>query len=261
MTDSDTGERVTPVLDFPSRRGLAVHADRVDYGPGGFSRVHRHPAGAYVYVIDGSVVFGPLLDLLFIVGAGPRRPPPGRGGELVKALAKELGTGPPPMHPAGLAATFRDRSDAGELLHFTGLPITLAVGAEGGQQAGRQDRAGAGEAGEDLPVRVLGEGLGDLGFVLLDGLEDLLRRVVREELAGVGTHDEWFDSSAAAGPMSRGSIQAIPYSAINPRRAKAVPKRALAEANRMSQYREMIKPSPTAGPLTAPITGLRSDGK
>jgi quercetin dioxygenase-like cupin family protein len=58
MPDSDTGERVTSVLDFPSRDGLAVHAVRVDYAPGGFSRVHRHPAGAYVYVIDGSVMFG-----------------------------------------------------------------------------------------------------------------------------------------------------------------------------------------------------------
>jgi quercetin dioxygenase-like cupin family protein len=58
MPDSDTGERVTGVLDFPSRDGLAVHAVRVDYAPGGFSRVHRHPAGAYVYVIDGSVMFG-----------------------------------------------------------------------------------------------------------------------------------------------------------------------------------------------------------
>jgi quercetin dioxygenase-like cupin family protein len=58
MADSDTGERVTPVLDFPSRDGLAVHADRVEYEPGGFSDAHRHPAGAYVYVIDGSVMFG-----------------------------------------------------------------------------------------------------------------------------------------------------------------------------------------------------------
>ena len=58
MLDSDTGERVTHVLDFPSRDGLVVNAVRVDYEPGGFSRVHRHPAGAYVYVIDGSVVFG-----------------------------------------------------------------------------------------------------------------------------------------------------------------------------------------------------------
>jgi hypothetical protein len=31
MPHSDTGERVTPVLDFPSRDGLAVHAVRVDY--------------------------------------------------------------------------------------------------------------------------------------------------------------------------------------------------------------------------------------
>ena len=58
MPDSDTGERVTTVLDFPSRDGLVVNAVRVDYEPGGFSRVHRHPAGAYVYVIDGSVIFG-----------------------------------------------------------------------------------------------------------------------------------------------------------------------------------------------------------
>jgi quercetin dioxygenase-like cupin family protein len=59
MPQSDTGERVTPVLDFPSRDGLAVQAIRVDYEPGGFTRgTHRHPAGAYVYVIDGSVMFG-----------------------------------------------------------------------------------------------------------------------------------------------------------------------------------------------------------
>ena len=58
MSDSVTGERVTPVLDFPARDGLAVHADRVDYGPGASSDVHRHPAGAYVYVIEGSVMFG-----------------------------------------------------------------------------------------------------------------------------------------------------------------------------------------------------------
>jgi Cupin len=55
---SGTGERVTTVLDFPSRDGLVVNAVRVDYEPGGFSRVHRHRAGAYVYVIDGSVIFG-----------------------------------------------------------------------------------------------------------------------------------------------------------------------------------------------------------
>src|SRR5215212_3432217 len=59
MPQSGTGERVTPVLDFPSRDGLSVQVIRVDYEPGGFARgTHRHPAGAYVYVIDGSVLFG-----------------------------------------------------------------------------------------------------------------------------------------------------------------------------------------------------------
>jgi quercetin dioxygenase-like cupin family protein len=59
LPQTDTGERVTPVLDFPSRDGLAVQAIRVDYEPGGFTAgTHVHPAGAYVYVIDGSVVFG-----------------------------------------------------------------------------------------------------------------------------------------------------------------------------------------------------------
>jgi quercetin dioxygenase-like cupin family protein len=56
MSDSDTGERVTPVLDFPSHGGLALHAGRAVYGSGGSSRVHRHPAGAYGYEIDGSVI-------------------------------------------------------------------------------------------------------------------------------------------------------------------------------------------------------------
>ena len=58
MPDSDTGERVTDVLNQPSRDGRVVNAVRVDYEPGGFSYAHRHPAGAYVYVIDGSVMFG-----------------------------------------------------------------------------------------------------------------------------------------------------------------------------------------------------------
>jgi hypothetical protein len=54
MPHSDTGERVTPVLEFPSRDGLVVQAIRVDYEPAGFTRgTHRHPAGAYVYVIEG----------------------------------------------------------------------------------------------------------------------------------------------------------------------------------------------------------------
>src|SRR3954463_7592827 len=59
MPDDSSGERVTPVLDFPFRDGLTVNAVRVDYAPGGFTRgTHRHPSGAYVYVMEGSVLFG-----------------------------------------------------------------------------------------------------------------------------------------------------------------------------------------------------------
>jgi quercetin dioxygenase-like cupin family protein len=59
MSHSDTGERVTDVLDFPAPDGRRVNAIRVDYEPAGYTRgTHRHPAGAYVYVIDGSVIFG-----------------------------------------------------------------------------------------------------------------------------------------------------------------------------------------------------------
>ena len=78
MPDTDTGERVAPVLDFPSRDGLAVHAVRVDYQPGGFTRGHRHPAGAYVYVIDGSVMFG----------LGDRRTGRAEGGRVVLRAAR-----------------------------------------------------------------------------------------------------------------------------------------------------------------------------
>ena len=56
MPLSGTGERVTPVLDFPSRDGLSVQAIRVDHEPGGIS-FGTAPGGAYVYVIDGSVEF------------------------------------------------------------------------------------------------------------------------------------------------------------------------------------------------------------
>jgi quercetin dioxygenase-like cupin family protein len=59
MPESNTGEHLSTVLHFPFRDGLDVEALRVDYAPGGFtSGMHRHPAGAYVYVIEGSVMFG-----------------------------------------------------------------------------------------------------------------------------------------------------------------------------------------------------------
>ena len=47
------------VIESCRKVGLIVQAVRVDYEPGGFTRgTHRHPASAYVYVIEGSVMFG-----------------------------------------------------------------------------------------------------------------------------------------------------------------------------------------------------------
>jgi quercetin dioxygenase-like cupin family protein len=70
MTHAETGEHVTPVLDFPGRAGR-VNAVRVDYDPGGFtSGTHRHPAGAYVYVMEGSVEFGVDNGEPFLLKAG-----------------------------------------------------------------------------------------------------------------------------------------------------------------------------------------------
>jgi quercetin dioxygenase-like cupin family protein len=71
MSHPDSGEHVTPVLDFPARDGLTVQAARVDYAPGGYTPgTHRHPPGAYVYVIEGSVVFGVDDDEPVVLKAG-----------------------------------------------------------------------------------------------------------------------------------------------------------------------------------------------
>ena len=100
MPHSDTGERVTDVLDFPSRDGLVVQAIRVDYEPGGFtSGTHRHPAGAYVYVIDGSVMFAIDDGEPVVLKAGdPFYEPPGALHSVSRNASQEL--------PASLIAFF-----------------------------------------------------------------------------------------------------------------------------------------------------------
>ena len=99
MPGSEIGERVTEVLNQPSRDGLVVNAVRVDYEPGGFSRVHRHPAGAYVYVIDGSVIFGIDDDEPVVLEAGDSfYEPPGALHAVSRNASEEL--------PASLLAFF-----------------------------------------------------------------------------------------------------------------------------------------------------------
>jgi quercetin dioxygenase-like cupin family protein len=100
MLHSYTGERVNTVLDFPSRDGLAVQAVRVDYEPGGFTRgTHRHPAGAYVYVIEGSVEFGVDNHEPVVLNAGDSfYEPPGALHSVSRNASREL--------PASLIAFF-----------------------------------------------------------------------------------------------------------------------------------------------------------
>ena len=54
MVDSRGASRLLRRVSRPLRRAIG----QIACGPGASSRVHRHPAGAYVYVIDGSVMFG-----------------------------------------------------------------------------------------------------------------------------------------------------------------------------------------------------------
>src|SRR5271166_6652360 len=74
------------------------------------------------------------------------------------------------------------------------------------------------------------------------------------------TRPEKFHSSALAMPTMRGRNQLEQASGTMPRRTKTKPKRASVEAIRMSMGRSMVTPMPTAGPLTAAITGF-SDAK
>src|SRR3954469_12833017 len=99
MPDSDTGEHVTDVLNQPSRDGLVVNAARGDYEPGGFSGAHRHPAGAHVYVIDGSVIFGIDDDEPVVLKAGDSfYEPPGALHAVSRNASQEV--------PASLLAFF-----------------------------------------------------------------------------------------------------------------------------------------------------------
>jgi quercetin dioxygenase-like cupin family protein len=100
MSQPDSGERVTTVLESPSRDGLTVQAIRVDYAPGGFTPgTHRHPAGAYVYIVEGSVLFGIDDDEPVVLNAGDSfYEPPGALHAISRNASDEV--------PASLLAFF-----------------------------------------------------------------------------------------------------------------------------------------------------------
>ena len=99
MAQTDSGERVTPVLDFPWRDGR-VNAIRVDYEPGGYTEgTHKHPPGAYVYIIEGSVIFGIDNGDPFVLKAGESYyEPPGALHSVSRNASEE--------EPASLIAFF-----------------------------------------------------------------------------------------------------------------------------------------------------------
>src|SRR5437667_8195696 len=89
-------------------------------------------------------------------------------GVLVEALAQELRTTPPPVHPATIPTALGHRGNAAVLLNRTRAVVARAVRAERGQQARREDRPGAGETREDRRIFMRGEQRGLPGFVEVD---------------------------------------------------------------------------------------------
>ena len=122
--------------------------------------------------------------LLVVVAPGPGREADGLTGVFVKRLLQELRTGEAVMHPAGLAAAYGDRGDAGVGLERTGGLPAGAVGPEGGRQAGRAHRTRPRQTHEEVVVGVIREDRGDGGIKGPDRVEE------RAQLRGVGLDGE-----------------------------------------------------------------------
>ena len=85
------------------------------------------------------------LTLAPIVGASPSGFLDGVSGELVKSLPQKLGASPAEVDRLGAAAALGHRSNTGVVLQLSGVLVTLALGAEGGDQAWPQDWASSGQ--------------------------------------------------------------------------------------------------------------------
>ena len=84
-------------------------------------------------------------SLLIVVAACPDGETDRLVRIFVKRLLEELRTGQAMMDPEGFAAAFRDRRDARVGLELGRRGPAGAVGTEGGREARRADRPGAGE--------------------------------------------------------------------------------------------------------------------
>jgi hypothetical protein len=70
------------------------------------------------------------------MGAGPLGLECGVTGRFVEHLPEELRASPAHVDPLAVAAGLRHRSDPAEVLDLAGIGESVAVGAEGGNQAG-----------------------------------------------------------------------------------------------------------------------------
>jgi hypothetical protein len=90
------------------------------------------------------------------------------------------------------------------------------------------------------------------------GWTALTSRAAKASRAGK-TRPVYVHSRACAIPTMRGKNQLEQASGVIPRRTNTKPNRASSDASRMSIGSSIVAPMPTAGPLTAAITGLRQE--
>src|SRR5688572_17640682 len=78
------------------------------------------------------------LAQLVVVGTSPIRLKDRTAGKLLERLSQEFRTGQTPVNPNAGAAFFSNRSNAGELLHFSGEFKSATIGAESREQSRSQ---------------------------------------------------------------------------------------------------------------------------
>ena len=91
---------------------------------------------------DRGMVAVPFVDLLAVIGPGPLGLGDGMAGPFVERLPEELRASPAHVDPLAVAAGLRHRSDPAEVLDLAGIGESVAVGAEGGNQAGHHHFSG-----------------------------------------------------------------------------------------------------------------------
>lgn len=122
---------------------------------------------------DGLVPFAAFL-LLSVISGSPGGIVDGLVGPFDEGLAEEGGSVPTPVDPFAGAAFLGDRGDAAEHLEVVWQRETIAVGAEGNEQAGGQSGAGAWKIAKQVGVGMIGKDLLDLDFIEFDALAQFL---------------------------------------------------------------------------------------